>query len=416
VRSGLSELAELARRALEEKRLKDCLALTSAILKIDPENRDAKVMEGWIRSDLRHQIQQAYGLMRSSRFTDAREPVEKAGLMLQDILDIDPGNEDAQILFSRVEAMLQGRPRAPITRTSSPQPAQINQPSPQMEDEDDEEEVERAPSRRPRYLFMILCMVLLGAGSVVFLTGVDEWRDLLGVNATVSVIPGTLAITVDEGIRIHLNDKYAGTAPIKSLNLAPGVYHLRYELDGVEVGAEDVTVVSGETVTNTTHALLGRLELLVIPATGVQVRVDGKPAIPLPEYVDVKAGRHRLTFTATGYQPQTVSASVEAGDRSMVKAILTPALPPLPPPPATSPSTNNTGAGTPVFRPNGFLAVSSPFPVEIYIDGTRVGSTPATIELPAGPHTVEYRYGGRSKTMVHVIESRQTMRASITFD
>jgi hypothetical protein len=154
---------------------------------------------------------------------------------------------------------------------------------------------------------------------------------------------------------------------------------------------------------------------LVIPATGVQVRVDGQPAIPLPEYVDVKAGRHRLTFTATGYQPQTVSASVKAGDRSMVKAILTPALPPLPPP-AASPRANNTGAGAGASRPNGFLAVSSPFPVEIYIDGTRVGSTPATIELPAGPHTVEYRYGGRSKTMVHVIESRQTMRASINFD
>src|SRR5262245_36003078 len=51
LRSGLSELAEFARRALEEKRRKDCLALTRAILKIDAENADARVMQGWIQSD-----------------------------------------------------------------------------------------------------------------------------------------------------------------------------------------------------------------------------------------------------------------------------------------------------------------------------------------------------------------------------
>src|SRR2546428_10899872 len=86
VRSGLAELAEFARRALEEKRRKDCLALTSAILKIDPENPDAQVMQNWIQSDLQREIQQAYALMRSARFTDSRDAVERAGLMLDDVL------------------------------------------------------------------------------------------------------------------------------------------------------------------------------------------------------------------------------------------------------------------------------------------------------------------------------------------
>jgi PEGA domain-containing protein len=441
VRSGLSELAELARRALEEKRRKDCLALTNAILKIDPENKDAHVMQSWIHSDLQREIQQAYTLMRSARFSDAPEPVERAGEILEDVLDVDPANQDAQILISRVDAMLRGIPRVPVEPTPAPKPKPKPEPLPvtrppvEIDDEDDEFEERRQP-KGLRYAFLLICMVLLGAGMVVWSTGVNEWRDLLGVNVTFNAPAGTLAITVDSGIRIHINDKYVGTAPIPNLNLKPGVYHVRYEFDGVDVGSEDVTVTSRETVTNSSHAILGRLELLVIPATGVQVRIDGRPAIPVPEFVDVKAGKHRLTFTAKGFEPQTVSASVVAGDRSNIKAVLMPAVPPPSKEPA-SVSTSNTSNTSNTSRsntsrsntspsnsgvkqiqvgPNGFLAISSPFPVDVYMDGKRVGSTPATVELPPGPHSVEYRYNGLSKTMVHVIESNQTTRASVTFN
>jgi hypothetical protein len=428
VRSGLSELAELARRALEGKRRKDCLALTAAILKIDPENKDAHVMQNWIQSDLQREIQQAYTLMRSARFSDAPEPVERAGRMLEEVLDVDPVNKDAQILLSRVDAMLQGVPRVPLEANRRPEPPQSPKPPVEIHNEiDDDLEEEQPKSKGFRYTFLMICMVLLGAGMVVMSTGVNEWRDLLGVNATANVPSGTLAITVDSGIRIHVNDKYLGTAPIPNLNLKPGVYHLRYEFDGVNVGTEDVTVTSGEIVTNSVHSILGRLELLVIPPTGAQVRIDGRPAIPVPEYIDLKAGKHRLIFTAKGFESQTVSASVVAGDRINVKAILMPAMPPPlskdPAPPSTSrqgvtqpPSTNREGVAQIPVGPNGFLAISSPFPVDIYMDGKRVGSTPATVELPPGPHTVEYRYNGLSKTIVHVIESNQTTRASVTFN
>jgi len=421
LRSGLSELADFARRALEEKRRKDCLALTKAMLKIDPENQDAQVMQGWIQTDLQREIQQAFALMRSARFTDSREAVERAGLMLQDVLDIDPDNQDAQILISRVESMLQGVPRMPAA-PPLPKPVALTpkEPVPVINDADTDEEGDIADtlgSPRPKWLrhtFIIILMMVLGAGTVVLLTGVDEWRSLLGMNAGVNVVPGTLEIMVDEGVRIHVNNKYVGTAPLPSLDLKPGVYHLRYEFDGVDVGTEDVTVTSGATVANSSHMLLGRLDLLVVPAGGVQVRIDGRTAIPVPEYVDVKAGKHRLTFTASGYEPQTVSASVVAGDRSNVKAILVPAIPPAPA--AVKVPTSHTGPSETLGAPNGFLAISSPLPVDIFMDGKRVGSTPATLELSPGPHTLEYRYNGLSKTLVHVIESKQTTRASVTFE
>jgi hypothetical protein len=236
----------------------------------------------------------------------------------------------------------------------------------------------------------------------------------------IGVAPGTLEISVDKGIRIHIDDKYVGTAPVENLTLNPGAYHLRYEHAGADVASEDITVISGKTVTNSTHTLLGRLELLVIPTAGVNVRIDGGTAIPVPEYVDVAAGKHRLNFSASGYQSQTVSASVAAGGLSKVKAILMPAIPPpppaLPPPPGSRAPISETEPAPVVPPVNGFLAISSPFPVDVYMDDRRVGSTPATLELPPGPHTLEYRYNGVSKTMVHVIESKQTTRASITFE
>jgi len=417
LRSGLADLAEFARRALEEKRRKDCLALTSAILKIDPENPDARVMTNWIQSDLQREIQQAYALMRSARFTDSREAVERAGLMLQDVLDIDANNEDAKILISRVESMLQGVPRPRI----EPAPRPVSQPSNERQPEINEIKDDTGRHSQPkslRYAFIIIFMMVVGAAIVVLLTGVDEWRNLLGVNAAISVVPGTLEITVDEGIRVHVNDKYVGTAPVPKLNLKPGLYHLQYELDGVDVGSEDVNITSGKAVTNTEHSLLGRLELLVIPTSDVQVRIDGRAAMPISDHVDVKAGKHRLTFMASGYEPQTVSASVAAGDQSIVKAILLPTVPPAPAPPVARPPAvhAHTGPVETVPASNGFLAISSPFPVDIYMDGKRVGSTPATLELPPGSHTLEYRYNGLSKTMVHVIESKYTTRASVTFE
>jgi len=414
-RSGLADLAALARLALEERRRKDCMVLTRAILKIDPENPDAQVMQNWIQTDLQREVQQGYELMRSARYmTDIRGPCERARLVFRDILDVDPDNEDAQILLSRVESMLQSTPPSFVEPASQPQRLPNAEPGYPIDDR--LVEIPPVKPNRARSAFLVLCMIVLGAVAVVLLTGLDQWRDLLGFSPAIEA--GTLEIFVDDGVRVLVNDEDVGTAPLQALSLPPGLYKVRYEYGGVNVGSEDLTVRPGQATKNTAHALLGRLQFLVIPASNAKVRIDDGPAIPVPSYLDVKAGTHRLTFTATGYRPQTVSVSVDAGGQSNVKAILTPALPPPPvsePEPRPAPPVGRSTAAEPVVMPNGFLAVSSPFPVEVYMDSKRVGSTPATLELPPGSHVVEYRYNGMSKRIVHVIESRQTTRATVTF-
>jgi hypothetical protein len=76
-----------------------------------------------------------------------------------------------------------------------------------------------------------------------------------------------------------------------------------------------------------------------------------------------------------------------------------------------------TTAMSPVALPPamGKLAVSSPTSAEIYQGDRFIGSTPTTIQLPAGRHTLEYRHGDLRSTVVHEIKSDETTTASVTF-
>jgi hypothetical protein len=70
----------------------------------------------------------------------------------------------------------------------------------------------------------------------------------------------------------------------------------------------------------------------------------------------------------------------------------------------------------PDARVNGTLAVSSPASVDIYKDGTYIGSVPLSLDLPPGSQTLEYRHGTLTKKVTHLINSNETTRAAITFD
>jgi hypothetical protein len=66
----------------------------------------------------------------------------------------------------------------------------------------------------------------------------------------------------------------------------------------------------------------------------------------------------------------------------------------------------------------GTLAISSPITTYIYISGELVGSTPATLELPAGLHKVEYRRGNlrTAVTVAYLIRRGETTRAKVPFE
>jgi len=64
----------------------------------------------------------------------------------------------------------------------------------------------------------------------------------------------------------------------------------------------------------------------------------------------------------------------------------------------------------------GSLAVSSPIAAEIYMGDRLLGSTPTTLQFPAGNQTLEYRHGDLRAVVTHVVKANETTPALITFD
>jgi hypothetical protein len=64
----------------------------------------------------------------------------------------------------------------------------------------------------------------------------------------------------------------------------------------------------------------------------------------------------------------------------------------------------------------GTLAVSSPTATEIYQGEKYLGSTPTTLELPAGTYALEYRHGDLRQTVTHIVKPKETTTAMVTFD
>jgi hypothetical protein len=126
-----------------------------------------------------------------------------------------------------------------------------------------------------------------------------------------------------------------------------------------------------------------------------------------------------------GREPVQRVASPPAGIATAGTALTTPPAP-LPSdtapirlvavqPPATAPVVPARSA---VIKPPvamGDLAVSAAVPVEIYRGEEHLGSTPTTLQLPAGAQTLEYRYQGLRQTLTHTITAQLTTTATIQF-
>jgi hypothetical protein len=116
-----------------------------------------------------------------------------------------------------------------------------------------------------------------------------------------------------------------------------------------------------------------------------------------------------------------VKADVVRPSREVTKVPKVPEVPQgkvaLPSSPAVAASGGTVAASRPVVAAaSGTLAISSTTSVDIYENGTNLGSVPVSLTLPAGVHTLEYRHGNLRKNLTHVISSNQTTKAMITFD
>src|SRR5262245_54592617 len=73
---SLPKLTEMAREAYQEKRTKDCLDLTRAMLLLEPENEEAHQMRSSIRSEMHQDLESARAVLRQAQFREEPESSE----------------------------------------------------------------------------------------------------------------------------------------------------------------------------------------------------------------------------------------------------------------------------------------------------------------------------------------------------
>jgi hypothetical protein len=331
VTSALADLAALARQAFEEKRRKECLALTRAILKIDPDHREAQVMESWIRSDLKENLETARTVARDPNLQNSPSLYKRAETMVRAILDVDPDNEAARALLSEAGSSMAKSHSvisndAPVPREVDPETAHAEALRSLEQRIISEGQYPSPLSENPGGFRSrgLIALCALAAIAVVWLVMRQHGVATVASPGVASRSTGILSVAVDEGVQVVVNDQYRGTAPMEPLTLAPGVYRLKYKINGEEIASEEVSVSAGGTAHNSMRHVMGRLMLIVLPTSGVQLSVDDKSIGPAPPYLEVKPGEHLLKFTAAGHESETRSASVKAGGNDLLTVLLKP--------------------------------------------------------------------------------------------
>src|SRR5262245_21961262 len=96
LQSRISELVELARKAFADRRRQDCSAIAKAILELDPKNDDALFIQSWIQCEVEQDLQLAHALLPELKKDETL--CKEAQLIVQRVLELDPGNKAAEAL------------------------------------------------------------------------------------------------------------------------------------------------------------------------------------------------------------------------------------------------------------------------------------------------------------------------------
>ena len=340
VAASLVGLVYLAKQASEEGRRRQCLEAINAILKIEPEHEEARVIQASVRSEMDRDFADAQAMAGDARWKNDRELYTKAEGLLRRVVEADPDNLEAKALLLET-----------VASSHSPSPVPDN--------------VSPGSRVRPR-------SILIGSTAVVVLVAVLSLSK--GIDSKVPSQKGT-----------------SGSTNTELLNRVRA---------------------------------LGQLDLVVEP-TGAQMTLDDGPASPVPVSLALDPGLHRLVFNANGYLPETVSATVRAGDQHRLVVSLKAAQPETPYTVRVESAdrllrADSSPLQTPAPRVRsavamGALAVNAAVPAEIYRGEENLGSTPTTLLLPAGTQTLEYRYQGHRQTLSHLIKSQETTIATVSF-
>lgn len=133
-----------------------------------------------------------------------------------------------------------------------------------------------------------------------------------------------------------------------------------------------------------TEALHGSLEVSALdPSLPVKMSLDGEPKGFLPVQVEkLPPGLHEVQFSGPNMQPWGQTVNIGIRQKSTVKAR-----------PMMSPATGVVQVQASLNDEGGTAPLSG---AAVYVDGDMRGTTPLTLELPRGPHSLRVTFRGET--------------------
>ena len=356
--ASLPKLAHLARQAYGQKRAKECLDLTRAILLIDPDNVEAQLMRSAIRAEIHQNLEDAQALLRSAQLKQTSETPPPSISIAEEAPVVTPDGEESQVLVPESNAVSADTGEAPIPEESVTVAVSDAIPDVPLR-------INKQLWLRRAAIFALLALIAAGlpslrsksnpvqvphtqatAGSaqppadvakispavpLVIAAPVEERSVRVDQPSPANVSPappaskprdnpavlaasGTLAISSPTTVDIYMNDLYVGSAPV-SLEISPGTHTLEYRHENLRKrmthvinSAETTRVMITFDLTLQINAKpwaevfldgVARKPLGQTPLSGVQVPIGAVLVFENPEF---QPKRYRVTGNETGIQ------------------------------------------------------------------------------------------------------------------
>jgi hypothetical protein len=436
-------LVAQARAAYQQNRIKECLALTKAALLVDPGNTAALEMQSAVRFDMQRDLSDARALIEESRNKPEAQKYRKAAeIILLKALYLDPDSEGAKTLLSSIRLASEG----PMPSTTIPEPSVSFASSVVVPPPAPPKPTPPPPVPVPVPPVVYTPPVVHEPAPIVYK---EPYREPVVQEAPKVFTPPVEpepqvsyeppAVFADSSSQEETAAFVASASrqdTITSSNvMEPETSSSSSEPIPFTVGTSYIEkpgyMKSGKKKSQSNYMVPLAIVAVLIVAAGLlmfrqKLGTDASASTATENNSktseQIASPQGSFTQSSSAVSPLNTSSTAgttgSATKSTLVAANTPPALPVVPSSNTTSAANSNSNSKTNTTSTpaTGSLAVSCAIAAEIYIGGKQVGSTPTTLQLPAGNQTIEYRHGDLKTVVNHVIKAKETTTALVVFE
>ena len=185
-----------------------------------------------------------------------------------------------------------------------------------------------------------------------------------------------------KGASVFIDGNLVGEAPLTSGRLSSGRHSVRVVKNMYKEAYGTVVIEDGKTLDYKPQLAPDFAKVTLRSVAGADIYVNDQKMGPSPWTGDLRTGVYTFDAVMAGHRTSTISQTISA----------TPSY-----------QTYDIPAPTPILGAVDFI--SSPMS-DVYVDGKSVGSTPLSVDLLVGRHTVQFRKEG-FRTQEKVVEVRE---------